>query len=138
MKETTTHADGERIAALLDRGEGGRKALVTPEDGQALTYTQLANRVETLAGRLAAAGVRRGDRVALALPNGPEFIQLLLAIAAVGAAAAPLNPAYTRDEFAFYLEDIDPRILILPVGRIDPARQAAASGPAIADVVLRP
>jgi acyl-CoA synthetase (AMP-forming)/AMP-acid ligase II len=126
------------LTSLLDSDRGDATALITADSGDRMTYASLATRVEALAGRLAATGVRRGDRVALALPNGPEFIELLLAAVAIGAAAAPLNPAYTRDEFAFYLEDIDPRILILPVGRIDPARQAAASGPAIADVVLRP
>jgi acyl-CoA synthetase (AMP-forming)/AMP-acid ligase II len=91
--------------------------------------------VETLAGRLAAAGVRRGDRVALALPNGPEFIQLLLAIATLGAAAAPLNPAYTPDEFAFYLGDVEPRLLLLPAGELAAARTTAASSTAIVDLV---
>src|SRR5260370_40326380 len=118
MTEATTHADDEPIATLLDGGEAGRTALVAPEDGQPLTYAQLASRVETLAGRLAAAGVRRGDRVALALPNGPEVVQLLRAIAVAGAAAAPLNPAYTANEVAFHLGDLEPRLLLLPAGEL--------------------
>lgn len=136
MKEATSHADGEQVAALLDGGEGGRTALVVPEDGQSLTYAQLGSRVGTLAGRLAAAGVRRGDRVALALPNGPELVQLLLAIAAVGAAAAPLNPAYTPNEIAFHLGDVEPRLLVLPAGELAAARTAAGSGTAIVDLVM--
>jgi acyl-CoA synthetase (AMP-forming)/AMP-acid ligase II len=136
MKEATTHAHGERLAALLDGGEGGRNALVAPEDGQPLTYAQLASRVATLAGRLAAAGVHRGDRVALALPNGPEFIQLLLATATVGAAAAPLNPACTPNEIAFHLGDVEPRLLLLPAGELAAARAATASGTAIVELVM--
>jgi acyl-CoA synthetase (AMP-forming)/AMP-acid ligase II len=100
----------EALTALLQGGDS--PALVVGEDGRALSYAQLATRVETLAGRLAAAGVRRADRVALSLPNGPEYIQLFLAITALGAAAAPLNPAYTEAEFAFYLTDIAPRFLL--------------------------
>jgi acyl-CoA synthetase (AMP-forming)/AMP-acid ligase II len=95
---------------LLEGGDA--PALVVGEDGRALSYAQLASRVETLAGRLAAAGVRRTDRVALSLPNGPEYIQLFLATTALGAAAAPLNPAYTEAEFTFYLTDIAPRFLL--------------------------
>lgn len=47
-------------------------------------------------------------------PKRAEIIELLLAITAIGAAAAPLNPAYTHDEFAFCLEDLSPRLLLLP------------------------
>ena len=44
---------------------------------------------------------------------------------AAGATAAPLNPAYTEDEFRFYLEDLAPRILLLPPGGLAAARAAA-------------
>jgi acyl-CoA synthetase (AMP-forming)/AMP-acid ligase II len=101
----------ETLTGLLEGGD--EPALIIGEDGTALTYHQLASRVEALAGRLASAGVRRGDRVALSLPNGPEYIQLLLAITALGAAAAPLNPAYTESEFTFYLTDIAPKFLLV-------------------------
>ena len=87
---------------------------MVPDSGQVLTYAQVAARVEALAQQLAGAGVRRGDRVALTLPNGPEFVLLLLAITALGAAGAPLNPAYTQAEFAFFLTDIAPRLLLIP------------------------
>jgi acyl-CoA synthetase (AMP-forming)/AMP-acid ligase II len=102
----------ETLSALLDGGAEA-PALVVGEDGGVLSYGQLADRVETLVGHLAAAGVGRGDRVALSLPNGPEYIQLFLAITALGAAAAPLNPAYTQAEFTFYLTDIAPRFLLV-------------------------
>ncbi len=124
------------LLSLLDAGRGDAAALVTPDGRERTSYAALASHIETLARRLAAMGVERGSRVAVALPNGPEIIELLLAIAGVGAAAAPLNPAYTREEFAFYLGDIDPRLLILPAGRIQPARDAAGEGVVIADVVV--
>ncbi|MGN6794790.1 MAG: AMP-binding protein [Streptosporangiaceae bacterium] len=116
-------AHAEALNAILDGSDG--PALVVPEDGQVLTRQQLAARVESLAGCLAAAGVGRGDRVALTLPNGPDMVQVLLAIAALGAAAAPLNPAYTRGEFAFYLTDIEPRVFLLPASRPEAALSAA-------------
>jgi acyl-CoA synthetase (AMP-forming)/AMP-acid ligase II len=115
----------EPMSALLDRGEPSAPAFIVPEDGSVLTYGQLAARVETLAGRLAGAGVSRGDRVALALPNGPDFVLLLLAITVLGAAAAPLNPAYTQTEFGFFLTDIEPKLFLIPASR--PADAAAAA-----------
>jgi acyl-CoA synthetase (AMP-forming)/AMP-acid ligase II len=96
-----------------------------PDTGQALSYGQLAIRVETLARRLAGEGVRRGDRVALALPNGPDIVLLLLAITALGAAAAPLNPAYTETEFGFYIGDIAPRLMLIPASGLAAASAAA-------------
>jgi acyl-CoA synthetase (AMP-forming)/AMP-acid ligase II len=99
------------LSALLEGGPDA-VALVVGEDGSVLSYGQLADRVQTLAGRLAAAGVHRGDRVALSMRDGPEYIQLFLGITALGAAAAPLNPAYTEAEFTFYLTDIAPRFLL--------------------------
>jgi oxalate---CoA ligase len=92
-----------------------------------LTYAQVASRIEALAQRLAELTVRRGDRVALALPNGPDIVLLLLAIAALGAAAAPLNPAYTEAEFGFFLDDIAPRLLLIPASGNQAASAAAAT-----------
>lgn len=117
---------GEPLGALLARGEPSRPAFIVPEDGQVLTYAQVADAIEALARRLAGAGVRRGDRVALALPNGPDLVLLLLAVTALGAAAAPLNPAYTRTEFGFFLADIAPRLFLIPVSRPAAASAAAA------------
>jgi acyl-CoA synthetase (AMP-forming)/AMP-acid ligase II len=116
---------GETLNAILDHPDPGRPALIGPDDGQILSYGQLAGRVGQLAGSLAAAGVRRGDRVAFTLPNGPEVVQILLAITALGAAAAPLNPAYTDSEYLFYLSDIEPRFLLVPA-----SLPAAATGAA--------
>jgi acyl-CoA synthetase (AMP-forming)/AMP-acid ligase II len=115
----------EPVTALLAHGEPARAALIVPDTGQALTYAQLAARVETLAQRLASLGVRRGDRVALTLPNGPDIVLLLLAITALGAAAAPLNPAYTVAEFGFFLGDIAPRLLLIPASGAAAATAAA-------------
>ena len=73
---------------------------------------------------LAQAGIGPGDRVAIVLPNGPEMAAAFLATA-VHATAAPLNPAYRVDEFAFYLEDLRAKALILEAGAESPAIEAA-------------
>ena len=64
-------------------------------------------------------------------------MELLLAVAALGAAAAPMNPGYTQAEYAFYLSDLDPGLLLIQAGRGADAR-AAAGGRAVADVSARP
>ena len=134
MTTAANSVDCEPLAALLGRHGADDAALIAPEDKRVLTYGQVAARVETLAGRLATVGVRRGDRVALALPNGPEFIELVLAITALGAAAAPLNPAYTESEFTYYLSDINPRLVLLGLNQPTAERAAQNIGTVIVTV----
>jgi acyl-CoA synthetase (AMP-forming)/AMP-acid ligase II len=116
---------GEPLSALLEAGLPSRAAFVIPENGQVLTYAQVTAGIDSLARQLAGLGVRRGDRVALSLPNSPDFVLLLLAVTALGAAAAPLNPAYTETEFTFFLTDIEPRLFLIPASR--PAAAVAAA-----------
>ena len=71
------------------------------------------------------AGIGRGDRVAIVLPNGPEMATCFLAVAST-CAAAPLNPAYKDEEFDFYLGDLKPAALIVSVGDENVASLAAA------------
>src|SRR6185295_7191272 len=80
--------------------------------------------VQAVAEQLAAAGVSRGDRIGIALPNGLPLVVAFLA-AAVAGTAAPLNPSYKEDEFRFYLEDTNARVLLLPPDGLDDARRAA-------------
>jgi oxalate---CoA ligase len=135
MTEAKRPAGDEPLSELLTRGDPGAAAFVVPGDGQVLTYAQVADGVDALARRLAGAGIGRGDKVAFSLPNGPEVILLLLAIAALGAAAAPLNPAYTEPEFTFFLTDIAPRLFLVPAGRLpDAVAAAAATGTTVVPV----
>jgi acyl-CoA synthetase (AMP-forming)/AMP-acid ligase II len=115
-------------ARLLTDALGGQAthpAIVLPEIGVRLTYDALRRQVEDLAGSLAEAGVTRGDRVAMALPNGLAAIVCFLAAATAGT-AAPLNPAYKEEEFRFYLGDTGARLLLVPPEGADEARRAAA------------
>jgi len=59
------------------------------------SYGHLSQSVKEHAALLSHLGVRKGDRVALQLPKGMEFIYLHLAVLSLGAITLPLNPAYT-------------------------------------------
>lgn len=101
-------------------------ALVCPDDGLTMTHEQVASLATELAGRLHSAGVERGDRVAIVLPNGPEIVLCLFAIALLGAVAAPLNSEYTEAEYRFYLTDLGPKLVIAEEGAPPAALLAAA------------
>jgi acyl-CoA synthetase (AMP-forming)/AMP-acid ligase II len=112
------------LLGLLDSTPADRTAVIVPEQNIRITYGELRRQVEALAEALAASGVGRGDRVGIALPNGlPNSVAFLAA--SMAGTAAPLNPAYKEDEFKFYLEDTNARVLILPPEGIDEARRAA-------------
>jgi fatty-acyl-CoA synthase len=81
--------------------------------GETLTYAQLQQRSESLAGHLQrACGVRRGDRVLLDLQNGPEFVIAFFAVLRADALAVPVSPMNLAAELQHYLEDSDARVAI--------------------------
>ena len=112
------------IDSLLQR-DCESPAILAP--GRApLSHRELLRQVRTVAAVVRAAGVGRTDRVAVILPNGPEMAVCFLGVASA-ATCAPLNPGYRESEFAFYFDDLQPKLLILKKGVDSPARQVAAS-----------
>ena len=106
-------ANGTEAKTLLDVlecGAGTHPAVVAP-DGPTLTYDNLRAQVARLRRQLHSYGIRKEDRVAIVLPNGLESIVTFLAVTST-CVAAPLNAAYKADEFAFYLEDTNARVVI--------------------------
>ncbi|MGO9649443.1 MAG: acyl--CoA ligase [Terriglobales bacterium] len=99
-------------------------AVIAPEHGISVTYDSLRQQVLAMADALASAGIRRGDRVAMVLPNGLPAIVSFLA-ASIAGTAAPLNPAYPYEEFLFFLGDTDARVLLCPPVGAEFARNAA-------------
>ncbi|KAF3432983.1 hypothetical protein FNV43_RR24085 [Rhamnella rubrinervis] len=91
-----------------------------------LSHSRLQELVEYATSRLVASGVTPNDVVALVFPNTVEFVIMFLAVIRARATAAPLNPAYTMDEFEFYLSDSDSKLL-LTSNEGNGSAQAAAS-----------
>ncbi len=91
----------------------------------ALTYGGLLRQIDLTMAALNEAGIGRNDRVAIVLENGPEMASAFVAIASA-ATCAPLNPAYRREEFDFYLSDLNAVALVIGEGVDSPARSVAA------------
>jgi acyl-CoA synthetase (AMP-forming)/AMP-acid ligase II len=100
-------------------------AVIVPELNLHLSYDSLRRQVLNMANALASLGIRRGDAVAIALPNGLPAIVSFLA-ASIAGTAAPLNPAYPYEEFHFFLGDTNARVLLCPPVGAEFARSAAA------------
>src|SRR5437763_11858304 len=116
-------ADQRTVWNRLHSGREQDIAIAAP-GRPALSYGELRRRVTQIMASLNSLGIGRNDRVGIVLPNGPEMACAFLGVAA-GATAAPLNPAYTEDEFAFYLSDLGAKALIVESGSISPAIASA-------------
>ena len=81
-------------------------------DGRLLTFRELHTRVEGIAGTLTSHGFGVGDRLALLLPNGPDYIELVYACAMLGVIAVPLNTRLSTKEIDRVLEDASPLGLV--------------------------
>src|SRR5215813_10213605 len=114
------------ILELLEKGTPSQAAIIVSGGGPVVSYDRLQQQVASVSASLRQFGLGRGDRIAMALPNGLETIVCFLAASTVGT-AAPLNPAYTADEFKFYLEDTGARALIVPPSHNEEARAAAGN-----------
>src|SRR5580704_5431727 len=126
---SSSMTDPKSPGTLLDvlaAAPGNRTAIIVPESNIRVTYDSLRKQVADMADALAGVGIGRGDRVSIALPNGLPVIVSFLA-ATVAGTAAPLNPAYRQDEFAFYLADTNAKLLIVPPEGGEAARQAAVA-----------
>ncbi|MEH7378637.1 MULTISPECIES: long-chain-fatty-acid--CoA ligase [Bacillaceae] len=79
---------------------------------QSTTYAELDKLVDCTASGLSAAGIRKGDRVALMLGNCPEFVIAYYGILRVGAVVVPINPVYTSGEISYILSNSQAKAVI--------------------------
>ena len=81
--------------------------------GKKITYRQLDESINRFASALAQLGVKKGDRVALVLPNIPQFVIATYAIWRLGAVVVMNNPLYTERELTHQLNDSGATIAIV-------------------------
>ena len=81
-------------------------------DGRLLTFRELHSRVEGIAATLRSRGFGVGDRLALLLPNGPDYIELVYACSMLGVIAVPLNIRLSAKEIDGVLEDARPHGIV--------------------------
>ncbi len=110
-------------------------ALLT-EDRRRITFGELFEQVNIVAGWLKGKGVVKGDRIAVLTKNCPEFFTLMGGIAAVGAIMVPINFRFTGDEIGYNLTNTEPVMLFF-----DPDFEKMISGfqslcPSIKELVI--
>src|ERR1700731_3922806 len=109
----------------------GRSARYFPElpafssNGTRSTFRELHDRVGRIAAALAKNGFKAGDRLALLLPNEPDYIQLVYACAWLGVTAVPLNTRLSVKEIDGILSDANLRGLIRHSSLLVPTAQVS-------------
>ena len=115
--ETLVERDAEGVARYLDRPASlvhMLRASVDRDDsaialvevgGRSVSYGELWDRAARVAGGLRAGGVKRGDRVAVRLHNGIDWVLAFFGVQMLGAVAVPVNTRFTEDEAAYVVDD---------------------------------
>ncbi|MFI5804179.1 class I adenylate-forming enzyme family protein [Streptomyces sp. NPDC051561] len=104
-------------------------------DGR-LTYRETQALSDSVAGHLAAKGLRQGDRVAIMLQNSPHFVLALLGAWKAGATVVPLNPMYKSAEVGHVLKDAEVTALICSDRAWEAyLRETAAAAPSVTIVL---
>jgi fatty-acyl-CoA synthase len=100
---------GGMLATVAARA-GGHEAIVAPD--RRITYAGFHREAERLARGLLAQGVKKNDKVALWLPNRPEWLFAQYACARVGAVVVALNTRYKAHELRYILRQSDATTLL--------------------------
>jgi long-chain acyl-CoA synthetase len=145
MEESTIAAAGRRSLGARTMTEAfrltvedhpDRVALRTKDDEVSLTWAQLRNRVDALAGGLAGLGVKRGDTVALMLGNRPEFAIADLAALTLGATPFSIYQTFTPGQIAHVVGDAGAKLAIVEQAYLERFLAARAELPALETVVV--
>ena len=96
------------LMQLLGKGKGN----AIESNGGSLSYENLRSTVLRVGEQLASFGIGPSNTVGIVTPNGPIAASIFISVASF-ATAAPLNPAYTKEEFKYYLRDLDAKLLII-------------------------
>ncbi|MDA8178362.1 MAG: class I adenylate-forming enzyme family protein [Desulfobacteria bacterium] len=111
------------------------KAAVLLVDGR-LTYDELNRAANRVAGALSALGIAKGDRVAIWLPNGAEFLASFFGILKIGAIALPMNILFKEREIRYILSDSGSQAVIAMEEGLGTLRAVRPSLPALEEVLL--
>jgi len=100
-----------------------------------LTYAELDRLADRFAAGLQSLGVRKGDRVALLLPNCPQFVIAFYGALRAGAVVVPCNPLYTAPELRGQLADSGAETLVA-LSRLHTVARAARDGTPVRNLIL--
>ncbi len=106
------------------------------EGDRAIRYAELATEVDALTARLHHQGIRPGDRVALFLPNGADFVIGYFAAASIGAIIVPLNHGYQKNELRYFIETTSASMVLTCNSLQELAKEVISAGSTPCELML--
>ena len=131
--DASTVAEAFRITAAERAAE---VAIRTKEDAFTITWGELRERVDALAGGLAKLGAGRGDTVALMLSNRPEFHLCDLAAMMLGATPFSIYNTYSPEQIRYLLTDAEAKLLICEQQYLPQVLEAREGVPGLEHVIV--
>ena len=102
--------------------------------GASLSYAELWQRAERVAGGLSDAGVARGDRVAIRLGNGADWVLAFFGAQLLGAVVVPVNTRFTEQEVSYVVEDSGASFVFAAGEELPDGRPTSVDGLAPSDL----
>ncbi|MGX7677612.1 class I adenylate-forming enzyme family protein [Jatrophihabitans sp. DSM 45814] len=126
------------IGSLVRRAVTAHPARTALVDGPIrLSWSELQDEVDRLAGALMAEGLGRGDRLALQAPTSIDFVKVYLAGLQAGLVIVPINPSYTSAELDHILSDSGARMLVAgSVATVADSARLRSDHPGLARIVV--
>ncbi|MFP1643953.1 propionate-CoA ligase PrpE [Pontitalea aquivivens] len=110
----------------VQAGRGDQLAIIhdspITHSTKGITYTELRDRVASLAGALRAKGIEKGDRVIIYMPMIPEALEAMLACARLGAIHSVVFGGFAAHELAVRIDDAKPKAIIAASCGLEPGR----------------
>jgi long-subunit acyl-CoA synthetase (AMP-forming) len=114
----------------------GVVAVRVPDDSVSLTWAELLERVDAVAGGLAKLGLKRGDTIAIMLSNRPEFHVVDLAAAMLGATPFSIYQTYPPEEIEYLIGDAGSRMAIVEQAHLPAMLEVRKRAPSLEHVIV--
>jgi long-chain acyl-CoA synthetase len=127
------------LTEALRRTAANNPAIVAvrlPDDSVSLTWAELLERVDAVAGGLAKLGLKRGDTVAIMLSNRPEFHIVDLAVAMLGATPFSIYQTYPPEEIEYLIGDAGSRLAIVEQAHLATMLEVKQRAPSLEQVIV--
>ena len=98
---------------IEDGAERYDNSIAVVFDGRELTYSQLKEESDSIASSLASLGIKKGDHIAVWMPNNIDYLPIYFGITSIGAVMVPMNTRYRTHEVSYILKNSDARAIFM-------------------------
>ncbi|MCA1754921.1 MAG: AMP-binding protein [Spirochaeta sp.] len=124
------------VTLMSEAAHSYKKKTALLFEGREISYAQLDETTSKVAGGLEHLGIKEGDRVAIMLPNIPEFVYAFFGIQKLGAVAVPFNTMYKGREIIHILNDCGARAIITLTNFANLINEVQSEVPSLEHVIL--